>query len=69
MATYCRRMELKYELQQVLSPRQFLSQEERLRPPTGHPQRTTPSRHSTDPEQVKTIPQFQQIMESHGIRF
>ncbi len=32
MAAYCRKMELKYNLQQVLSPRRFLSQEMRQLP-------------------------------------
>lgn len=32
MAAYCRKIELKYNLQPVLSPRQFLSQEQRLVP-------------------------------------
>jgi hypothetical protein len=32
IATYCRRMELKYQLKQVLSPRQFLSKDQRLMP-------------------------------------
>lgn len=32
MAAYCRKMELKYELKQVLSPRLFLSKEQRLKP-------------------------------------
>ncbi|MGN6213656.1 relaxase/mobilization nuclease domain-containing protein [Parafilimonas sp.] len=32
MAAYCRKMELKYDLKQVLSPRLFLSKEQRLRP-------------------------------------
>lgn len=32
VAAYCRKMELKYELKQVLSPRKFLSKEERLLP-------------------------------------
>lgn len=32
MAAYCRKMELKYDLKQVLSPRLFLSKEQRLKP-------------------------------------
>jgi hypothetical protein len=32
IATYCRRMEMKYGLKQVLSPRQFLSKDQRLIP-------------------------------------
>ena len=32
ISAYCRKMELKYNLQQVLSPRKFLSQEQRLLP-------------------------------------
>ncbi len=32
IASYCRKMELKFELKQVLSPRQFLSKEQRLIP-------------------------------------
>jgi len=32
IAKYCRKMELKYELKQVLSPRLYLSQKERLIP-------------------------------------
>jgi hypothetical protein len=32
IATYCRKMELKYQLKQVLSPRQFLPKDQRLIP-------------------------------------
>ena len=31
-AAFCRKMELKYNLQQVLSPRRYLSKEQRLLP-------------------------------------
>jgi hypothetical protein len=42
VAAYCRKMELKYELKQVLSPRKFLSQDQRLIP-----------RHDTRKEAIK----------------
>jgi len=43
IAAYCRKMELKYDLKQVLSPRLFLSKEQRLIP-----------RHDKRKEQIKT---------------
>jgi relaxase-like protein len=42
IAAYCRKMELKYKLRQVLSPRQFLSSEQKLIP-----------RHDTRKAQIK----------------
>ena len=66
MAAYCRRMELKYELQQVLSPRQFLSQKERLIPRQDIRKEQLRTDIKYTLEQVKNYPQFQQRMESVG---
>jgi hypothetical protein len=50
IAQFCRKMELKYDLQKVLSPRQFLSKEQRLIP-----------RHDTRKERLKA--DIQQTLE------
>lgn len=66
MAAYCRKMELKFELKQVLSPRQFLSQEERLIPRQDIRKEQLRTEIQQTLEQVKNYPQFQQKMESLG---
>lgn len=68
MAAYCRRMELKYELQQVLSPKQFLSQKERLIPRQDIRKEQLRRDIQQTLEQAKNYPQFQQKMESLGYK-
>jgi len=66
MAQYCRKMELKYDLKQVLSPRRYLSQEQRNIP--RHDQRK--ERLQQDIEQVLSkcgnYQEFEQRMKEKG---
>ncbi len=66
IAQYCRKMELKYDLKQVLSPRKYLSQEQRIIP--RHDQRK--ERLQQDIQQVLSksanYQQFEQQMKEKG---
>ena len=66
MATLCRRLEKEYNLKQVLSPKAFLSPEERNLP--RHDQRKEKLKHDIRDtlQQVKDYPAFERVMKKLG---
>lgn len=66
MAAYCRKMELKYELKQVLSPRQFLSEKQRLIPRQNVRNDQLRQAIQQSLEKVSNYQQFEQRMTALG---
>jgi len=66
IAAYCRRMELKFDLKQVLSPRQFLSKEQRLIPRQDARKEQLKKDIQQTLKQAKSYGEFEQKMKSLG---
>jgi hypothetical protein len=66
MAQYCRKMELKYQLKQVLSPRRYLSQEQRNIPRFDHRKELLRSNIQHALKECYNLPQFEQAMNKKG---
>jgi hypothetical protein len=66
IATYCRKMELKYQLKQVLSPRQFLSKDQRLIPRQDARKERLKRDIQQALKQVRNFGEFEQKMRSLG---
>lgn len=66
MANLCRKIELQYQLKQVLNPRAFLSKEQRLIPRQNARMDRLKENIRQVLQQVKTVEQFEQKMKSLG---
>lgn len=66
MANFCRQMEKKYNLREVLSPRKFLSKEQRLKPRQDMRKERLKNDIRNTLQQVKTYQDFEQKMKSLG---
>jgi hypothetical protein len=66
MAQYCRKMELKYQLKQVLSPRRYLSQEQRNIPRFDHRKELLRSNIQQTLKECYNLRQFEQAMNKKG---
>ena len=66
MASYCRRMELKFNLSQVLSPRKFLPKDQRQIPRHDERKEKLKNNIQTALNQVKNYQQFEQVMKVLG---
>lgn len=66
MANLCRKLELKYQLKQVLNPRAFLPKEQRLIPRQNTRMDQLKGNIRQVLQQVKTVEQFEQKMKSLG---
>lgn len=66
MANFCRQMEKKYNLREVLSPRKFLSKEQRLIPRQDMRKERLKKDIRDTLQQVKTYQEFEQKMKSLG---
>ncbi len=66
IAAYCRRMEQQFELKEVLSPRLFLSKEERLLPRQDIRKEQLKNDIQQTLKTVHTYPEFEQAMRSLG---
>ena len=65
-ANFCRKMELKYELQQVLNPKKFLSKEMRLKPRIDSRKELLKKCIKNALSQSKNYAEFEQIMKAKG---
>ena len=70
MAEYCRRMELEYKLEKVLSPNRFLAPEQRVEPSRRIDQRKEilKAHISKAIEQCRNVSQVKQYMENKGYK-
>jgi hypothetical protein len=68
MAKYCRKMELKYELKQVLSPRRYLSQEQRNIPRFDQRKELLRSNIQQSLKESCNLPQFEMAMNKRGYK-
>lgn len=68
IATYCRKMEVKYQLKQVLSPRQFLSKDQRLIPRIDARKERFKKDIQQTLKQAKNYGEFEQKMRFLGYR-
>ena len=66
IAAFCRKMELKYDLKRVLSPRRFLSKEQRLIPRHDHRKEILQKHIKEVLHNSKTIESFQDQMKALG---
>lgn len=66
IANYCRKMELKYQLKQVLSPRQFLSKKQRLIPREDSRKERLRKNIQQTLKQARNYREFEQKMKSLG---
>jgi len=66
IATYCRKMELKYHLKQILNPRQFLSKDQRLFPRQDARKERFKKDIQQTLKQVRNYGEFEQKMRSLG---
>jgi hypothetical protein len=68
MAKYCRKMELKYELKQVLSPRRYLSLEQRNIPRLDQRKELLRSNIQQSLKESCNLPQFEMAMNKRGYK-
>ena len=66
IANFCRKMELQYQLQQVLSPKKFLSQEMRLKPRLDRRKELLKTCIKNALNQSKNYAEFEQKMKAKG---
>jgi hypothetical protein len=67
-AAFCRKMELKYNLKQVLSPRRYLSKEQRLLPRNDERKKVLAQAIRNAISNSKNFEQFVRIMQSKGYK-
>src|SRR5690242_10575366 len=67
-AAFCRKMELKYNLQQVLSPRRYLSKEQRLLPRSDERKKALAQAIRNSVSNSKDLDHFIRIMQSKGYK-
>jgi hypothetical protein len=66
IAKYCRKMELKFQLKEVLSPRRYLSQEQRNIPRFDHRKELLRSNIQQALKECNSLQQFEQAMNKKG---
>lgn len=66
MANYCRKMELKYELKQVISPKRFLSKEQRFMPRYDKRKEQLREHIKSALSQSRNYSEFEQRMKERG---
>ena len=67
-AAFCRKMELKYNLQQVLSPKRYLSKEQRLLPRSDERKKALAQAIRNSVSNSKDLDHFIRIMQSKGYK-